>query len=121
MYPANASQHDDDRMLLSRRMAEDNEGKTKYDTYDECLEKSCDLDRALKCATIPDIFSLIGHTGVGMMIFESGMHFDFAQAKVVGPWASAVAVLGTFIPVLTGLALTLAYGYDMMEGLCAGV
>jgi Kef-type K+ transport system membrane component KefB len=120
MYPANASKHDDERALLSRRMA-DQEGKTKYDSYNECLEKSCDLDRALQCATIPDIFSLVGHTGVAMMIFESGMHFDFAQARVVGPWASAVAILGTFIPVATGLGLSLAFGFDFLEGLAAGV
>merc|ERR1711963_511797 len=33
-----------------------------------------------------------------MMIFESGMHFDFEKAGKVGPKACIVAVLGTFLP-----------------------
>jgi Kef-type K+ transport system membrane component KefB len=56
-----------------------------------------------------------------MMIFESGMHFDFEQAKTVGPWASAVAVLGTFLPMIGGTALSMAFGFPFMEGLAAGV
>lgn len=104
------------RKLLTsrdRRLAGDAKGKTKYDTYDECLKKSCERDVNDECAYYPDIFTLVGHTGVAMMIFESGLHFDFEQAKTVGPWACAVAVLGTFLPLLTGAGLAKAYGFDL--------
>lgn len=57
-----------------------------------------------------------------MMIFESGMHFDFEKSKVVGPWACVVAVFGTFTPLLTGMLLTMAYGRPLMpDGLSVGV
>jgi len=107
---------------LRRRLASGNEGKTDYDDYATCLKEQCGFELSMKCATNPDIFSTIGHTGVAMMIFESGMHFDFEQARTVGPWACLVAVLGTFLPIITGAALSLAYGYDLFpDGLAVGV
>jgi len=100
----------------------DKKGKTDFDNYDACLKAGCELDTALKCATTPDIFTLVGHTGVGMMIFESGMHFDFSQAKTVGPWACAVAVFGTFLPLGAGCGLSMAYGFPFFpDGLSAGI
>jgi Kef-type K+ transport system membrane component KefB len=86
----------------SRRLA----GVIEYDTYEECLVKSCETEIRNGCSETPDFFTLVGHTGVAMMIFESGMHFDFDQARKVGPSACAVAILGTFLPLLTGAALT---------------
>jgi len=70
-----------------RRLASGNEGKTVHNDYKTCLKEQCGLELALNCSTYPDFFTLLGHTGVAMMIFESGMHFDFEQAKTVGPWA----------------------------------
>ena len=51
--------------------------------------------------------------GVALMIFESGMHFDFDQASKVGPWACVIAVLGTFLPLLGGFGVSAAFGYPM--------
>lgn len=82
-----------------------------YDDYRECLEKNCEADIAHECGLAPDVFTLIGHAGVALMIFESGMHFDFEKAKIVGPKACLVAVLGTFMPLLTGMLLMMIYGY----------
>lgn len=105
----------------ARQLAGDKEGKTDYDSYEKCIKESCKLDVNTKCAYTPDIFTLVGHTGVAMMIFESGLHFDFEQAKTVGPWACAVAVLGTFLPLISGAALSLAYGFDFFpDALSAG-
>merc|ERR1719261_622379 len=55
------------------------------------------------------------------MIFERGMHFDFEQAKTVGPWGCAVAVCGTLLPLVSGCALAVAFGFKFKEGLSAGV
>jgi Kef-type K+ transport system membrane component KefB len=56
-----------------------------------------------------------------MMIFESGMHFDFGMARKVGPWACVVAVIGTFLPLITGMLLAMAYGFEASPaGLTAG-
>lgn len=55
------------------------------------------------------------------MIFESGMHFDFAMAKVVGPKACVVAVFGTLLPFIAGTLLMLAYGYPAVpDGVSVG-
>jgi Kef-type K+ transport system membrane component KefB len=56
------------------------------------------------------MFTLIGHVGVALMIFESGMHFDFQKAKEVGPWACLIAVLGTLLPLVGGTGLAMAFG-----------
>jgi len=56
------------------------------------------------------------------MIFESGMHFDFDQARTVGPWACAVAFLGTFLPIIFGSLLAIGFGFDFFpDGLSVGV
>ncbi|CAE6967974.1 gerN [Symbiodinium natans] len=89
-----------------RRLA----GGGSYHSYEECLEKSCHAEISHDCQLTPDVFTLIGHAGVALMIFESGMHFDFQKAKVVGLRACIVAVLGTCLPLVAGTLLTMAYG-----------
>jgi hypothetical protein len=49
---------------IPRRLKKDQKGKTKYDSYSECVKESCNLEVAIDCATVPDVFTLIGHTGV---------------------------------------------------------
>lgn len=79
-------------------------------------------DAAKYCGSEPNIFSFIGHMGVGLMIFESGMHFDFDGCKRVLPKATIVAVFGTFSPLVAGMLLTGAFGYPMYpDGFAAGV
>jgi len=105
------------RLLASKS----NAGEVHNEDYQTCLVEACALDRSIAAATVPDVFTLAGHIGVAMMIFESGMHFDFEQAKTVGPWASAVAVLGTFLPIIGGAALATGFGFPFIEALAAGV
>lgn len=85
-----------------------------YDSYDECLRKSCNAEVSHHCGLTPDVFTLIGHAGVALMIFESGMHFDFDKAMIVGPKACVVAVLGTVLPLISGLLLMMVYGYPLL-------
>uniref|UniRef100_A0A6U6SXQ2 Cation/H+ exchanger transmembrane domain-containing protein n=1 Tax=Zooxanthella nutricula TaxID=1333877 RepID=A0A6U6SXQ2_9DINO len=85
-------------------------GGGSYGSVEECLVKSCESKISTDCQLSPDFFTLIGHTGVALMIFESGMHFDFEKAGKVGPWACVVAVLGTILPLITGALLTMAFG-----------
>eukprot|EP00930_Biecheleria_cincta_P066875 TRINITY_DN5319_c0_g1_i5.p1 TRINITY_DN5319_c0_g1~~TRINITY_DN5319_c0_g1_i5.p1 ORF type:complete len:635 (+),score=115.96 TRINITY_DN5319_c0_g1_i5:100-2004(+) len=100
-----------------RRLA----GGGNYHSYHECLIKSCEADVSAHCGEFPDFFTLIGHAGVGLMIFESGMHFDFEKAKIVGPWACVVAVLGTILPLVFGTAIVMAFGKPLMpDGISAG-
>ena len=55
------------------------------------------------------------------MIFESGMHFDFEKAKIVGAKACLVAVLGTITPLIAGALLTMVFGYGFFpQGVAAG-
>ncbi|CAE7786781.1 High-affinity Na(+)/H(+) antiporter NhaS3 [Symbiodinium microadriaticum] len=92
-----------------------------YHSYEECLEKSCHAEINHGCQLTPDVFTLIGHAGVALMIFESGMHFDFQKAKVVGLKSCIVAVLGTVLPLLAGTLLTVAFGFPAFPtGVAAG-
>ena len=54
-------------------------------------------------------FRLAGVFGVTLMIFESGLHVDFDMLKKVGLRATGAALLGTFLPVLSGMALVYAF------------
>mmetsp|Transcript_17971 Transcript_17971/g.33738 ORF Transcript_17971/g.33738 Transcript_17971/m.33738 type:complete len:632 (+) Transcript_17971:96-1991(+) len=92
-----------------------------YTSYEECLVKSCEAHISHECQLTPDVFTLIGHAGVALMIFESGMHFDFEKAKVVGPKACVVAVVGTILPLISGAILTIIYGKGFFpQGISAG-
>lgn len=96
-------------------------GGGSYGSYGECLEKSCQGEISRRCQLSPDFFTLIGHTGVAMMIFESGMHFDFDKLHIVGPGACVVAVCGTIMPFITGAALTWVFGRPLMpDGVAVG-
>jgi len=91
-----------------------------YASFEECIQRKCELEVAEKCGLTPGIFVTVGHAGVALMIFESGMHFDFETAKVVGPKACIVAVFGTFLPLISGTLLIMAFGYDFMNGIASG-
>lgn len=108
---------------FERRLAgSSSKGKTKYDSYEECLTKMCELELSHECMLTPNIFSFVGHMGVALMIFESGMHFDFDKAKECGPIACVIAVLGTCLPLIFGtLAVMLLCGKPLYpEGVAAG-
>mmetsp|Transcript_37267 Transcript_37267/g.68180 ORF Transcript_37267/g.68180 Transcript_37267/m.68180 type:complete len:611 (-) Transcript_37267:246-2078(-) len=88
----------------------------------DCAVDECEKEIDHLCIEEPNVFTMVGHAGVSLMIFESGMHFDFKQAAQVGPSACAVAVLGTCLPVVSGLLLTYAFGYKAYpDGLAVGV
>merc|ERR1719235_2348773 len=82
----------------------------------------CDEHLLHECSATPDIFTLMGHIGVSMMIFEAGMHVDFQKVKMVGAKACCVAVIGTFMPIILGCLLIGAMGYDFYpNGLAVGI
>merc|ERR1719183_2527970 len=83
----NTAQHDEDL-------------RGKLDVWTGCIQTQCNAELGALCGAEPDMFTLIGHAGVSMMIFESGMHFDFDRAKSVGPKACVIAVFGTFLPII---------------------
>eukprot|EP00929_Paragymnodinium_shiwhaense_P004809 TRINITY_DN105_c0_g5_i1.p1 TRINITY_DN105_c0_g5~~TRINITY_DN105_c0_g5_i1.p1 ORF type:complete len:981 (-),score=261.70 TRINITY_DN105_c0_g5_i1:347-3289(-) len=94
----------------------------ELDAYTACMSTECVAELTYLCGTEPDFFTLIGHTGVSMMIFESGMHFDFDKAKIVGPKACVVAVFGTFLPIIAAIIImTYIFQYDLKYGIAAGV
>jgi Kef-type K+ transport system membrane component KefB len=94
----------------------------EFNDFADCIVKECNDHMSHYCQVEPDILTLIGHTGVSMMIFESGMHFDFERAKFVGPRACVVAVLGTFLPIGAGMGLIYAFGKPVYPyGIAAGV
>eukprot|EP00746_Dinoflagellata_sp_MGD_P148325 gnl/MRDRNA2_/MRDRNA2_80558_c0_seq1.p1 gnl/MRDRNA2_/MRDRNA2_80558_c0~~gnl/MRDRNA2_/MRDRNA2_80558_c0_seq1.p1 ORF type:complete len:591 (-),score=85.35 gnl/MRDRNA2_/MRDRNA2_80558_c0_seq1:646-2418(-) len=94
----------------------------KHGSQEECFIAECKKERLHHCSVSPDIFTLIGHIGVSMMIFEAGMHVDFEKVKLVGAKACCVAVLGTGLPIILGTLLIGAMGYDFYpNGLAVGI
>jgi len=115
----NGSAHEshDEGHAVHRRLS----GGGNYDSFGECLEKTCEADVRHHCSLTPDVFTLIGHAGVALMIFESGMHFDFEKARVVGLPACCVAVLGTILPLIAGSVIMVIFGRPFMpDGISAG-
>lgn len=108
--------HEEEKECMSADMLD------TYGSQEECLIGKCDEHLLHECAATPDIFTLIGHIGVSMMIFEAGMHVDFDKVKQVGAKACMVAVLGTFMPIILGTVLIGALGYDFYpNGLAVGI
>eukprot|EP00916_Digyalum_oweni_P022845 GHVL01037830.1.p1 GENE.GHVL01037830.1~~GHVL01037830.1.p1 ORF type:complete len:808 (+),score=110.73 GHVL01037830.1:88-2511(+) len=68
-----------------------------------CAFEECELHNHHDCSGVPSIFALIGSAGVALMIFESGMHFDFRKVAQVGASAFLVAVMGTILPIIFGM------------------
>lgn len=69
-------------------------------------------------------FRLAGLFGVTLMIFESGLHVDFGMLKEVGAKATGVAILGTLMPLGSGMLLMMAFDdtYTLWPvGLACGV
>jgi len=54
---------------------------------------------------IVNIWTFIGNVGVTLMIFQSGMHIHFDKVAQVGRKALVVAIFGTALPLLTGMAV----------------
>eukprot|EP01059_Diplonema_ambulator_P010939 TRINITY_DN20956_c0_g1_i2.p1 TRINITY_DN20956_c0_g1~~TRINITY_DN20956_c0_g1_i2.p1 ORF type:complete len:1025 (+),score=303.12 TRINITY_DN20956_c0_g1_i2:49-3123(+) len=58
-----------------------------------------------------EFMELIGNLGITLMIFESGMHIHYDKLKVIALRTTIVAVLGTALPILSGvLFVYLVYG-----------
>lgn len=55
---------------------------------------------------ISNIWTMIGNIGVTLMIMESGMHIHFDKVRQVGSKAFVVAIFGTLLPIVVGLAVT---------------
>ena len=69
------------------------------------------------------IWTTIGNVGVTLMIFQSGMHIHFDKVAQVGRKAFVVAIFGTALPLLTGMAfVALLWGNDHLypSGFAAG-
>jgi Kef-type K+ transport system membrane component KefB len=58
---------------------------------------------------------LLGFIGVGLVIFESGMHLDIKKVFNwdIGPHVFVVACLGTFLPIGLGMGFMAALGSDI--------
>lgn len=66
---------------------------------------------------------LLGFIGVGLVIFESGMHLDVTKVFNwdVGPHMVIVACLGTFLPIALGMGFMVLLGSEAYpNGLAAG-
>jgi len=71
-----------------------------------------------------DVWSFAGTFGVTLMIMESGMHINFEKVGLLGWRPFAVAIIGTFVPMLCGMVLIAAFfpgeGKFMRDGFAAG-
>jgi len=89
--------------------------KGEYSDRDTCLEAKGNLLRDKYCLKNPDTFTLLGHFGVSLLLFESGLHFDFEKAWAIGPRALAIGLMGTVLPLLVGAFMTKQFLMDDNE------
>jgi len=96
-------------------------GPLRYESWNDCLVKTCQRELDLQCERTPDIFTLIGHGGVAIMIFESGMHFNYEKFKIVGAKACMVATIGTILPLFAATLCIAFFGRPWFpDGIAAG-
>lgn len=92
-----------------------------YRNYGECLQRSCVNDLQKSCEDNPGLFTLVGHAGVGLVLFEAGMRLSLKQISPAGAWGCGVAFVGSLIPFLTGMGLTVLYGRPIVpDGVLVG-
>lgn len=90
-------------------------------SYKECLRQSCEADLRRTCEKSPDLFTMIGHAGVGLLVFQNAMRFDYYSLRSVGLWGMLVGLVGAVIPGVTGAALVALYGKPLTtDALLAG-
>ena len=78
------------------------------------LESSTSWRRWVDTGQLKSIWQFAGELGVMMMIFESGMHIHFDKVREVGLKAFVVAVMGTLLPLVSGMALVAAGDPDVV-------
>ena len=63
---------------------------------------------------------LLGFIGVGLVIFESGMHLNIQKVAnwEIGPHVVVVGCLGTLFPILLGIGFMRALGSDAYPVCC---
>lgn len=66
------------------------------------------------------VWKLLGQFGVTLMIVESGTHIHFKVLYEVGPNALVIAIIGTFLPLVLGMAFFLIAGEDLLPSFAAG-
>lgn len=82
-----------------------------YTSYGECLQRICEQEMAASCEKFPGFFTLLGHTGLGLVLFEGGMKLNLPRLYTMGlkgVLLAGVAILSSFAP---GLGLTILCGH----------
>lgn len=87
---------------------------TLFSPYATCLQRSCEQDYAKRCADNPDLFTLIGHAGVGLVMFEGSLLFSVEKLKRGGLAAIYVTLISAIITFLTGFGLAAIYGRPLV-------
>jgi len=72
----------------------------------------CDPHKSEWCEGVTP-FVMLGQIGVTFMIAESGTHFNYKKVKKVIGKAFGVAVLGTFVPLISGMLLFWSLGFEL--------
>jgi len=67
-----------------------------------------------------EIWKVLGQFGVALMICESGTHIHFKKLKEVGAQATIVAIIGTFFPLLLGMAFFKILGEEWLPSFAVG-
>lgn len=89
--------------------------------FRQCLIQECLADFERRCNYSPDLFTMMGHAGIGLLVFENGLQFDFFRLKAmkITEWVSALS--GAVIPMVSGFVLVGIYGEALVpDSLLAG-
>jgi len=78
-----------------------------FATTEACIAKKKMKARVEACMEYPDVFTIVGHLGVSLLIFRAGLHFD--------PYGSAEVLKESTIHGFLGTAFPLAMGYAFVK------
>jgi len=103
----------DGRNLSAGRMLE---STAEYASLEECLRHHCEANISEECSLRPDAITVIGHAGVALMLFESGLHFDPRKAVLSGGCTFFVALVAAMLPAISGALLLTSFGEPLVPG-----
>mmetsp|Transcript_13192 Transcript_13192/g.18670 ORF Transcript_13192/g.18670 Transcript_13192/m.18670 type:complete len:807 (-) Transcript_13192:178-2598(-) len=67
-----------------------------------------------------EAFVLLGEIGLILLVLEAGIDIDMTTLKLIGSRGILIAIVGSILPIVIGIAIAFAFGTDTKGSLAAG-
>lgn len=68
----------------------------------------------------PEAFVMLGEIGLILLVLEAGIDVDLTMLKLIGTRGFLVAIIGSILPIVMGVVIAFALGYDAKTSIGAG-